>query len=242
MSPEGSLRETPLPALVRENCRGRQTVRIGVENAGRSGDVFIREGQLVHAACGEVSGEDALYDMMAWQEGTFALEYDAPAPLQTITLPWAQLLIESARRSYQAEPPAVEADQGLARALEVEEARQVSGLFESLLDIPGVVGAVETAPDGAVLNAELPEGEGEKEAGVAVLIGGAADQIGEMMNLGPFERGVGSVGARRILVLKHEEGYVGLLLSEQASAASVSSAASDILRSVSEGPDWNEEA
>ncbi|MGE5139736.1 MAG: DUF4388 domain-containing protein, partial [Rudaea sp.] len=230
MSPEGSLRETPLPALVRENCRERQTVRIALKSGEKAGEVFIREGQVVHAACGELSGEAALYDMMALQDGTFQLDTDSPSPAQTITLPWAQLLIESARRSYLAAAPVVEADQDLEPQLEIEEPPDVSELFQSLIDIPGVIGAVETAADGAILNAELPEGAGEREAAVAVLIGGAADQIGEMMNLGRFERGVGSVGVRRVLVLKHGEGYVGLLLSDQASAASVSSAAGGILR------------
>ncbi len=99
----------------------------------------------------------------------------------------------------------------------------------SLKDISGVLGVIETASDGTILGAELPDGDGQKEAALAVFLGAAADQIGEILELGAFERGIETVGTRRMVVMKHGEGYVGLVLTDHASPALVASAASNIL-------------
>jgi hypothetical protein len=101
--------------------------------------------------------------------------------------------------------------------------------LKSLLDIPGVVGLVEVASDGTLLRAELPDGDGKSEAALAVLMGGAADQLGNLLNLGAFDHGVGNIGSQRMVILKLGEAYVGLVLGEQSSAALVSNAASSRL-------------
>ena len=49
---------------------------------------------MVHAICGELSGEDAVYRLLQWQDGQFSLEAGAPAPARTITTSWQGVLIE----------------------------------------------------------------------------------------------------------------------------------------------------
>lgn len=104
-------------------------------------------------------------------------------------------------------------------------------VLASLKRISGVLGVVQTAPDGVILGADLPDRDGASEAVVTLFWGVAADQIGELLDLGPFERGVGTIGSRCMLVLKHEETYVGLALKDQASPVLVGNAAINILRS-----------
>jgi predicted regulator of Ras-like GTPase activity (Roadblock/LC7/MglB family) len=121
------------------------------------------------------------------------------------------------------------------KALPQSEAEELperdSELLALLQEIPGVVGAVETAPDGTLLAADVPDGKGEREAMLAVLLGGTADQLGDILNLDTFAGGVVSLPSQRLVILKHGESYVGLVLGAQASAALVSRAAAQLLES-----------
>jgi len=83
---------------------------------------------------------------------------------------------------------------------------------------------------GADVLAHDLEGDAEKEGAVAVFVGNAANQVGEALALGTFERGVVAIGKDRMLVLEQPDYYVGLLLGERASPALVTSQAESIFR------------
>ncbi len=64
-----------------------------------SGSVFFKNGNIVHAVCGEITGVDAFYEIFLWQGGNFVvsdLDIEIQIP-QTITHSWQGLLLNAAR-------------------------------------------------------------------------------------------------------------------------------------------------
>jgi hypothetical protein len=106
MPPPGfvaKLNGAKLVDLIQMEClRGtRQVVRVSTSDA--RGFLFFDAGQLVHAVCGRFIGENAVFEMLRWGDGSFEA-CDASWPGQTsISVGWQFLLIEAMRRGDEAE-------------------------------------------------------------------------------------------------------------------------------------------
>lgn len=106
----------------------------------------------------------------------------------------------------------------------------VQGTLTQLKTIDGVTGVVIAACDGVVLASDVPEGDGEREAAVAVFVGAAANQVGEAMQFEAFNQGIVTLKSKRVLVISQPDRYIGLWLGENASPAIVGNAATQILK------------
>jgi len=104
----------------------------------------------------------------------------------------------------------------------------MSEVAQGLAKIEGVEGALLVAEDGVVIAHSL-EGDPDKEGAVAAFVGAAAVQAGETMSLGRFKRGSVASPSGTILVLRHQDYYVGLLLAEGGSPSLVASRAETFL-------------
>ena len=222
----GNLRSLSLPSIVQINCSERNRALLRVRHRGQEGRIFFADGDVVHAVLGSQVGEEAVYELLAWQEGDFELEMDVTVSERTISTNWSGLLMEGMRRL----------DEKAAGLEELEEAEEegVKGkmtqeLAMALRRIEGVVGVVITARDGIVLAYEL-ENDPEKEGAVAVFVGNAASLAGESLALGSFDWGTVAIGKDTMLVMEQFDYYVGLLLGERASPAIVASSAKSILQ------------
>lgn len=218
MSLTGNLSEISLANLIQVNCQDMRAARLELFHQNYRGELFFSDGQVVHAVQGSLRGIDAVAEMLKWRDGTFAVENETSSPDQSITLPWKELLIEAMKQSAHVSPMA-----------SPELPLPPSEPLLALNSIEGVLGHVIAASDGTVLSARIPDTDGESEAAVTVFVGGAAEQIGGTLALGPLERGLVQGGSSRILVFKQNDRYIGLALREQASPALVATAAGQIL-------------
>ncbi len=256
---QGRLKEMSLANLIQVSCQEMRAAHLTVAHEGQTGEIYFSDGQVVHAAAGARVGEEAVYEMLAWDDGTFTLEKDVYAPEKSVHAKWPELLLEGMKHAAEwkmdergAERPVtpdalgqpkasegvagavIAASDGVVFAADVPESGgerpMTPDALAQLKAIEGVVGAVIAASDGVVLAADVPESDGEREAAVAVFVGGAANQIGEALQLDPFEHGVAVSKKNRILVLKQPDRYVGLVLGDRASPAMVANAAGQILK------------
>ena len=62
---------------------------------GQSGLVFLRSGKIVHAETTAHRGREALFEIVAWKDVEFAYERSVRPPLETITAPWDEVLIDA---------------------------------------------------------------------------------------------------------------------------------------------------
>lgn len=228
---KGNLREMSLANLIQVNCQEMRSARLGLANGSEKGEVYFSDGQVVHAVEGAQAGAEALFHMLLWEDGPFTLETDVHAPETSIRTPWNDLLLEGMKRlaEWQVEESSSRDAQGLSGSGQGEGA-VTQGTLAQLKGIDGVTGIIIAACDGVVLASDVPEGDGEKEAAVAVFVGAAANQIGEALQFEPFTQGVVTVKNKRVLVISQPDRYIGLWLREDASPTIVGNAAAQILK------------
>jgi len=210
---EGSLKDLSLANLIQLNCQEMNEVKITLEYLGKEGIIFCSSGNIVHAVTGPLTGEEAVYELLRWNGGTFHLQNGVTPPERTIDRNWNSILLEGMQRI----------DEG-----EMSMEDRLNKLAQDLSEMATVSGSVIVARDGTVL-AEAIESNAEKEGAVAVFVGNAAGQIGEAMALGPFDWGLVAMGQDRMLVLEQPDFFVGLLLAEKASPALVAAKVEETL-------------
>jgi CheY-like chemotaxis protein len=87
-----------LTDIIQMNCLGRLTTALIITRDGEKGIIYLNEGEIIHAECGEQKGADAFYRILSWQEGEFVSNIGATPPAQTIYQSWEHLLVEAMRR------------------------------------------------------------------------------------------------------------------------------------------------
>ncbi|MGE5285041.1 MAG: response regulator [Actinomycetota bacterium] len=82
-----------------------QTLRLGLKTAcvritGRDGEgkIWFENGRIRHAELGSLSGEQAFFEMLRWQEGPFVIAHGLSTKLRTIEMDEMQLMMEGLRR------------------------------------------------------------------------------------------------------------------------------------------------
>lgn len=76
-------------------CLSCRNGAVQMVKEGQSGLVFLRNGKIVHAEAAVTRGRDALFEIVGWKDVEFAYERSVRAPLETITAPWDEVLIEA---------------------------------------------------------------------------------------------------------------------------------------------------
>jgi CheY-like chemotaxis protein len=107
----GVLRQVSLEDVIQMECLNRNSSILEV-NAGKwTGQIFIKDGAIIHAQTGDRNGEAALNKILSFKGGEFNLKPFVEPPRQSIDGPWEFLLMEAARMRDEAahaepEPPA----------------------------------------------------------------------------------------------------------------------------------------
>jgi CheY-like chemotaxis protein len=82
--------------------RGRKAILEVTSSAGTSGRIFLANGRPVHAVCGVLQGEAALYRCLAFKQGTFSDKPWTEPEKETINKPGEFLLMEAIRKRDEA--------------------------------------------------------------------------------------------------------------------------------------------
>ncbi len=98
MSMQGNLHDMTVADMIQHNCQDRKTARLLIQNDGQQASLFFKDGNVVHAVSGDQEGEEVIYQILGWEEGTFNLETGVEPPAMTITRSWSGLLLEGAKR------------------------------------------------------------------------------------------------------------------------------------------------
>jgi len=88
-----------LTDIIQMNCLSRLTTALIITRDGERGVIYLNEGEIIHAECGEKKGADAFYKILSWQEGDFVSDVGSTPPVQTIYQNWEHLLVEAMRRN-----------------------------------------------------------------------------------------------------------------------------------------------
>jgi DNA-binding response OmpR family regulator len=107
----GSLNEMSTVDFLQSLSAGEKDVEVVLERGQEQGRIFMRTGAVIHAELEELSGEEAFYAMIPWEEGEFRILPCTAFPPQTIQVPLESLLIEGFRRVDEGHDPEPEGDE-----------------------------------------------------------------------------------------------------------------------------------
>ena len=68
---EGGLSEIALPDLLQMFSMNKKDGHLYITKGNDNGDIWIREGNIIDAAIGDISGEKALFRLLTWKTGNF---------------------------------------------------------------------------------------------------------------------------------------------------------------------------
>lgn len=94
----GALAIEGLPDLVQLCALSNATSALIVRHGTRQGTMWFERGAVVHAEEGGAEGEPALYEILSWDDGEFAVERGAATRKRTIYHATTELLMEATRR------------------------------------------------------------------------------------------------------------------------------------------------
>lgn len=230
MSIEGNLQEMSVADLIQHSCAEGKIIRILLQDDVRdlTGSVFIESGEITHAELGTLEGEEAVYSLLSWDEGTFRQDPDMPAPVRTIHRNTTGILLEGMRRIDEKE-----VDQAMFDSRDITESgieppqdepddSPWAELLRLAMSTDGVEGTVVAAQDGIVIAHDV-DANPEKEGAVVVYIGLAASQIEQILGDCRFKWGRVKISQENVLVIGRTDHYIGLFLDDRASPALIAS-------------------
>lgn len=94
----GSISEMKPADFLQTLSAAEKDVEVRLERADEKGAIFMQKGEVVHANTGSLSGEEAFFALMGWNEGSFEIVSCADFPPRSIQSPLMSLLIEGYRR------------------------------------------------------------------------------------------------------------------------------------------------
>jgi len=76
---------------------GRRSIEIALEDEQKQGRVWMKDGQIVHATSGNLTGEAAFHELMRWGNGEFNTIQVSVFPEASIETSTMSLLMEGSR-------------------------------------------------------------------------------------------------------------------------------------------------
>jgi hypothetical protein len=98
MAFQGSLAELHLPDIIQLISVSGKTGVFHLTDGLHRGQIYLHDGQIVHAQLEDLSGEEAVYALAIWSHGDFRFDPGVDTPARTISKNNTNLLMEAARR------------------------------------------------------------------------------------------------------------------------------------------------
>jgi hypothetical protein len=98
---KGNLAQLSLLDILLMLSSGYRTGRLDVRQGTKTGEIYLQEGSIIHAATGTKMGEKGLFTLMGWVEGEFSFSPDIEAPEQSVDTATEELLLQASRQAEQ---------------------------------------------------------------------------------------------------------------------------------------------
>ncbi len=95
----GELRNMSVVDLLQAMEMGRKSGALRIDSEGQRGSIWFRDGQIIDANAEALQGNDAVYRMLTWDEGTFEADFRPPRRPMAMNTSTQELLMEGLRRT-----------------------------------------------------------------------------------------------------------------------------------------------
>ncbi len=222
---QGDLRTMSLASIIQMNCEERIVGLLHLRRQGQEGRIFFDGGRVVHAEVGNLYGEDAVYHLLEWEQGTFSLDMGISPPQRTIEAGWSGLILEGMRRIDEGQAPAdvdwqeasfkVEREKGEGTAdNEVDLGERIT---KAILRIEGVHEVLICSQNGSILANER-DGDVGKAGVIARYIIQQAEKLGRTLDDDQVMRVILKKRDGKEIVLRDQDDIIYLWVSKRAQA------------------------
>jgi predicted regulator of Ras-like GTPase activity (Roadblock/LC7/MglB family) len=180
---EGAISGMSLADIIQIRGNNRDSGCLIVEHLGRNGMIFLREGEVLHAEQGALSGEEAFYEIMSWAGGRFRTEPKVATTSRSINQPLGFLILEAFRRLDESKVMGKSAPQPAVSSS--KEGTGVSAVSVKLKAIREVEQALLMSKDGVLLDDSSHEAEFLGANGLFISL--FAGQLGPLLGVGEFK-------------------------------------------------------
>ncbi|MCA1959783.1 MAG: response regulator [Desulfomonile sp.] len=87
-----------LADIIEMLCFRRESTLLTVLNENGPATLYVHEGQIIHAECQDLSGVEAVYQILEMEEGRFVSQVVLDVPGRTVFMDWQSLLMEGLRQ------------------------------------------------------------------------------------------------------------------------------------------------
>ncbi len=94
---EGRLEEMNVIDLFQSLEMGQKSCVLTLSRAAEKCQIFLENGQVYDAVLGNVTGDDAVYKVVEWNDGTFEIDFSGKSPQRRTTRSTQGLLMEALR-------------------------------------------------------------------------------------------------------------------------------------------------
>ncbi|MGH9863231.1 MAG: DUF4388 domain-containing protein [Candidatus Acidiferrales bacterium] len=94
---EGRLEEMNVIDLFQSLEMGQKSCSLTLARAAEKCQIYLENGQVYDAALGNVTGDDAVYKVVEWNDGTFEIDFSGKSPQRRTTRSTQGLLMEALR-------------------------------------------------------------------------------------------------------------------------------------------------
>lgn len=205
---EGEISGLGLSDIIQLSVQNRFSGCIDVGFDDRSGLIFMKDGEIVHAEQGSVAGEEAFYEILSWPGGRFAARENV-ATTQTTIKKRCQFLILEAHRLMDERRAAGQAlpERRSAPAAKPPSAAELLGVLRA---VPGVVYAVILGKDGTRVGDD--SFEGEMLAGQAMYVAMVGRRLGDGMQGGDLHMAAVHGSNRHVLLYMAKQHVIAVLV------------------------------
>ena len=221
----GNLRDLGLASIISVNCNEHNQAQLLIRRHGRLAVIYFDNGTIVHATLDDLEGEAVIHELLSWEDGSFSLEQDVAPPKHTIETEWTGLILEGMRRIDEGtEDPGLEWEEG-----ETQQHENVDRVARALKALDGIDGVVICSQGGELLG-QATGADAVGQAMLTAFVGHRAETLGTLLNAAGLKQVALAAEKRGTVIVAHHQDYVGLFLTERASAESVAPAIRTTLR------------
>lgn len=218
---EGNLDMMSLASIVQINCEERNQAQLSLNYQGKTGSIYFDGGEMIHAETANLSGEEALYSLLGWEDGSFKVKMGATPAIKTITKNWSGLLLEGMRRIDESTAGwSHDWESEFELADEPQKNQVHEKIARAILSHRDVNSVVIFNPDGTQI-AQENSSDPEADLELGLLLFEQTNSIGGFLESGDPERIVISGSNERYSLHVDEDELILLSLTKRSSAEKV---------------------
>ena len=218
---EGAMAGLTLADVIQLKGLNRFSGCITVEYGEQTGQIFFRDGDIIHAEQDKESGDAAFFAIMRWPGGKFITRPTVTTTSHTIQDNWKFLLLEACRLMDES-PAGTGAKSDVAvksPPLTNDREHAMSRIADRLTNIPGVEYAVLHGNDGTPLDDESDKGQALAAQGFYLALIGK--QLGESLGSGDIRSAAVQGKGHHLLLFESRQQYLSVAAKGDGSPAAI---------------------